>query len=291
MLISGMDTQNVLSLLNDYYSVANTLRRRGFDVKEIKEDTQVIQVTDRFYKSMNSFTFRQILKSIYDSTDLSHRKLLDSFPNIKPDALQKKLDEMVNENAISKIGNPPKYQKVRNKTYGRTLEWFVSEIIIREMNGIASSGIKLLNLKAGGDYDVVGRLDDVLIFIECKSGSIKNITEDHISQFIGRSRELMPSLSIFLTDTSGLTEDFRAVFNNAKWQDYGLAQRIPKKRRIKRRGTFYELSSTIYSVTNEGNLIANIKLAVNHYFNFVKPYGLIGPELKILQTHYNEYAP
>lgn len=48
MIITGMDTHDVVTLLNDYYSIENTLRRRGYDVKTIADTLNVIQTSKEF---------------------------------------------------------------------------------------------------------------------------------------------------------------------------------------------------------------------------------------------------
>ncbi len=192
------------------------------------------------------------------------------------------------EGFISKE-NETSYKKLPDKNIARTFEWFISEIIKREMSGIASSGIKLLGLKSGGDYDVISRLEDAVVHIECKSGSITNVTEDDITHFIARYKDLAPELSIFLIDTNGLPDDFKNKFEKADWKSHGLSTRLPKKRRLKSRGVFYELFPRLHVITNDGNLIGNIKLSVSYYFSFVKPYGVMHPGQGYLAKYYDEY--
>lgn len=62
-----MDTREMMSLFNDYYSIENTLRRRGLDVKEESQENKVIQITEKFYDLFKSFSFRRILKCIYEA--------------------------------------------------------------------------------------------------------------------------------------------------------------------------------------------------------------------------------
>lgn len=49
MNISGVDTGDLKQLLDDFYSVENTLRRRGLDVRRCDDFTQVIASSDEFY--------------------------------------------------------------------------------------------------------------------------------------------------------------------------------------------------------------------------------------------------
>jgi hypothetical protein len=127
------------------------------------------------------------------------------------------------------------------------------------------------------------------VHIECKSGSIFNITKADLTNFIARHQELAPSLSICLFDTKGLPDRFKSEFQKADWEKHGLKPREPKKRRTKDRGIFYELYPRIHVVTSEGNLISNIKLSINHFFGIVKPYGLIAPGPSNISKLYDEY--
>jgi len=285
-----MDTTEVINLLSDFYSIENTLKRRGFDVKDIEGSKKVIQNSQDFYEEFKSFSFRQVLRSIYDSDcGLCKDDILQKFSNLSDSFLSKKLNFMVQTGCVSKEPNTGKYLRCNDRNFGRTFEWFISEIMKREMCGISASGIKILNLKCGGDFDVIARLEDLLIYIECKSGSIFNISETDLTNFIARCRELAPSLSICLFDTNGLPDEFKGKFLKADWEKHGLKPREPKKRRIKNRGIFYELYPRIVTLTSEGNLIGNIKLSINHFFGNVKPFGLMAPGPDKLSKLYDEY--
>ncbi len=96
-----MDTSDVVDLLNDYYSIENTLRRRGFDVKAIEDTLNVIQTSDAFYENLKSFHFRQILKFIYDSEDgVNEPDILSKFSSLTPEALSPKLELLIKENCV-----------------------------------------------------------------------------------------------------------------------------------------------------------------------------------------------
>ena len=290
MILSGMDTSDVTDLLNDYYSIENTLRRRGFDIKGGEDLDRVIQTMELFYESLKSFSFRQILKAVYESdSGMSRKDLLEKVPNLTANSLASKISTLVTEGAISVSDGVECFRKIGGKEYSTTFEWFVSEIVKREMCGISRINVKIKNLKCGGDYDVISRLEDLLVHFECKSGSIKNISKNDISRFIARYKELAPSMSILALDTNGLPDEFKTKFNNADWDYYGLQSRSPKRRRVKGRGVFYELFPRISVLTSEGNLVGNIKFAINHFFAYVKPYGLNKPGQDYFERFYDEH--
>jgi hypothetical protein len=84
---------------------------------------------------------------------------------------------------------------------GPSLEHYVAEICMRELKGAAEWGVTLEGLpRSGGDYDVLAWLDPSLLYVECKSGRLENITESQIREFLQRSVELAPDLAVLLVD-------------------------------------------------------------------------------------------
>ncbi len=290
MIISGMNTSDMVSLLNNYYSIENTLRRRGLDVKEENKEGKLIRSTQNFYEYFKSFSFRSILKNIYESnTGISFDDLLEKLGNLNQDSLSSKLQSMIDEKCIFYDEDSKLYRKNIGNHYSITFEWFISEIFKQEMKGIADYSIKILNLKCGGDFDVISRLEDILVYVECKSGNINNLNESDLNNFLFRNKELVPSLAILIIDTNGLTEEFKSKFDLVDWDTYVLKPCRPNRRRKKGRGIFHELNAKTYIVTNESNLIGNIKLSINHFINFIKPFAFLSPGPNYIAKHYDEY--
>ena len=285
-----MNTSDVVSLLNDYYSIENTLKRRGFDIVRFQDEKRIIQKTDELYKDLKSFTNRQILKIIYESElGLNKKDILNILNNLNEKSLTDTLKKLISKQYILNANGSNKYIPIRGKEFGRTFEWFISEVMRREIRGIASSGIKFRNLKSGGEYDVICRLEDDIVYIECKSGNINNINKSHISNFFSRMRDLVPSLAILLIDTKGISDNFKSIFKSIDWKSYIMVPSSPKKRRIKGRGIFYEINAKTYVVTAENNLIGNIRLAINHFYCHIKPYAFLSPGKKVIAQYYDEY--
>ena len=171
---------------------------------------------------------------------------------------------------------------------GVTFEWLVAHIVKNEMSGISSFGVRIADLEVGGDYDVLARLEDVIVFIECKTGTIGQISRADIDRFISRDGEISPNLSLFILDRNGLTDDFCNMWGQA-WGARGMGPLGPRKRSKRRRGVFYEAMPSKHVVTSEGNLVNNIRLSVNHYVTWVKPYGMVAPDETAHRDHYDEY--
>ena len=53
----------------------------------------------------------------------------------------------------------------------------------------------------GGDYDVLGRLDGALVYLEVKSSPPKQVYDSEVRAFLDRVEDLAPDLAVFLMDT------------------------------------------------------------------------------------------
>ena len=102
-------------------------------------------------------------------------------------------------------------------------------------------------------------------------------------------RDLVPLLAILIIDTNGISDNFKNIFKSIDWKSYIMAPNSPKRRRIKGRGIFYEINAKTYVVTAEGNLIGNIRMAINHFYCHIKPYAFLNPGKEVIAQYYDEY--
>ena len=274
-------------MLADYYSIEKTLKRKGYVVGAMDDDSRVIVASDEMYELLKSKSRRRILRAVYLEACRDVTQIRDKYSNLDEQKIIEILNEFSGAGALETDGDSVCPLSARD--LGVTFEWFMAEVVRRELSGVAAFGVRVKELSIGGDFDVIGRLEDVVLYIECKSGSLGNITEAQISEFIERDGELSPDLTLFVVDTDGLTEDFKSRWVEAGWRDRGMEECRPKLREIKGRGRFYEASSSKFVVTNGRNLIANIRLAVNHHHRFVKPFAMLGPSDVGLRQIYDVY--
>ncbi len=288
MNISSVDTGDMQRSLDDFYSVKNTLRRRGLDVVRCDDYRQVIQHSDAFYAHMKSSGYRNVVRTVYETAGIERQELLERFPGFyTEDSLRRKVEQSICDNAVE-TDEDGRLIPRSGKEYGVTFEWLVAHIVKNEMSGISSFGVRIADLEVGGDYDVLARLEDVIVFIECKTGTIGQISRADIDRFISRDGEISPNLSLFILDRNGLTDDFCNMWGQA-WGARGMGPLGPRRRSKRRRGVFYEAMPSKHVVTSEGNLVNNIRLSVNHYVTWVKPYGMVAPDETAHRDHYDEY--
>ena len=86
--------------------------------------------------------------------------------------------------------------------FGANLEWYIAEIFQRELYYTSGWGIHIEEAPDGGDYDVVARAEDKIIYVECKAKPVKNITKNEFLSFFRRDNFLRPDLSIFFIDSN-----------------------------------------------------------------------------------------
>lgn len=86
-------------------------------------------------------------------------------------------------------------------SFGPTLEWFVAHALQQEFNIATAWGLRATGVAGGGDYDVIGVADGVLIYVEVKSSAPRNIEQRQIGAFVERVAALAPDVAVLLNDT------------------------------------------------------------------------------------------
>lgn len=91
---------------------------------------------------------------------------------------------------------------------GPTLEWYIADLCERELHGSASWAVHLEDLRAGGDFDVLAWLSPALLYVEAKAKPRQDIRESELRNFLQRTNELAPDLTVLLIDTQDNLTDF-----------------------------------------------------------------------------------
>jgi hypothetical protein len=85
--------------------------------------------------------------------------------------------------------------------FGPTLEWYVAEVLRRELDAPALTDVRLGPPGPGGDYDVLAALDGRLIHVEVKSAPPRSIYAPEVAGFLSRSVALAADIAVFFVDT------------------------------------------------------------------------------------------
>jgi len=179
------------------------LKRRGFSIyrQEAADDLLLPDqgCRDRYYELLCRYSFRLLLRDV-----IKHQPLftLEQVTRFTTPVVTAAYLEMLRELGLVEtefdgyrlLGGPV-------RSFGPTLEWLVAEVLRREFAAEAAWGVKMRRPRVGGDYDVLARLDGLLVYLEVKSSPPRQIYQPEITGFFARTADLKPELSIFFMDT------------------------------------------------------------------------------------------
>lgn len=179
------------------------LRRRGFRVhtKEPEKDLLLPPAAeqDEYYRRCRKYSFRLFLR---DVIRLQKGFTIEQIARYSTPRVSRSYAEY-----LSSIGlldrRADRYHLARRglSSFGPTLEWFVAEVFRREFGCETLRSVKFRQSKAGGDYDVLARLGEHLVYCEVKSSPPKQICDSEVDAFLDRVRDLAPTIALFLMDT------------------------------------------------------------------------------------------
>ena len=269
------------SVHDEIYSIENTLKRRGYEYagsgsvdKLVTPKDMSSREVDGFYKYMGSRTFRNIVKDIVDKKE-----------NILPDyyingcsetKLSEYFDFLCSARILQYAANSSSYYlTIRIDDFGPTLEWYVSELFKRELECTADWGVRIKNLKPGGDFDVIARDESKLVWIETKSSRLEHIIETDIRHFLQRDQNLDPDISIFLVDThndlSCLISAFEDIMTPVVAGDSGMKDPNYhfKINQLTDFGDIYHTLRRVFIINTDPLILTNLRYCLKYYFAIV----------------------
>jgi len=151
-----------------------------------------------FYRMMRRYSFRLFMRDLIQIREGDQPGALARYCSLRT---VKSYLGILAEMGIVSFTNKG-YRLLRKvPSFGRTLEWYVCEILRREFLSPALFNVKLQNTKFGGDYDVISTLAGHLVYVEVKSSPPRGVEHPAVEAFLGRLRDLEPSIAILFVDT------------------------------------------------------------------------------------------
>ena len=154
------------------------------------------------------------------------------------------------------------------RSFGVTLEWFLSEIFKREFGVEAKGGVKFRKPGIGGDYDLLAKINGSLIYMEIKSSPPKQIYPSEIAAFLERISELRPTITIFFMDTELRMKDKIVPMFEAElpaWHSHP-----PEVRRIEKE--LFAIGNALFIINAAGKIPANIeRVLIEHFRGTAQP--------------------
>ena len=187
------------------HPVEKLLRQLGFPVLAQGGQSQLIFPPDismsslgQFYRIMRRYSFRLFIRDLIQMPEGDGLAPLTRYCSLR--TVKSYLGILAEIGIVSLTGKG--YRLARKvPSFGPTLEWWVCEILRREFLSPALFNVKLQNTKFGGDYDVISIMAGHLVYIEVKSSPPRGVEHQEVDAFLGRVRDLGPSLAILFVDT------------------------------------------------------------------------------------------
>jgi hypothetical protein len=239
------------------------LKRRGFRVfkKDPVEDLLIPseKLLDRYYLMLQRYSFRLFLRDVIKYQNFFSREDVTRYAtaDISSDYLQYLLDAKI----ATKDGEG--FHLARPvKSFGETLEWFVAELLRREFHSEAIWGVKFKRPLVGGDYDVLGKFDGSIMYIEVKSSPPKQVYAAEISAFLDRVADLVPEVAVFFMDTELRMKDkIVPMFEDE------LRRRYPSPPAVRRmEKELFEIEGRIFIMNAKDSVSGNIAKVLDWYF-------------------------
>ncbi len=230
-------------ITEDYFSIANTLARRGFTFVSNKKNLSeklLINIplidlghvvdgerfSDKLYNLMNDEFIRKVLRKISELKNFKEEILYSI--EWKPELINPLIERLTKYSVLKKDEKDGCLLENSKAEFGENLEWYISELIEREFNSVSDWGVHIEEAPDGGDYDVLGRLEDKIIYVECKGGKPSNLYEKDLISILKRDEFLRPYLTILLFDSTDTLNVVKELFNSLSLKVKALIIKLDK---------------------------------------------------------------
>lgn len=171
------------------------------------------QSDDRFYKIFGDNTARKILRSVMIQSRSVEQLQRICSNKTRLDEICIKLSELglieyKSEEWVKGIACNKSLQDI-----GPALEWYICEWFSNELESPTRYKVYVEDMPEGGDLDVVSFVNDIRVFVECKSGNPANVSDKHLRLFLQRTDTFMPEIALLLIDTDGKIDEVIARMN------------------------------------------------------------------------------
>jgi hypothetical protein len=240
------------------------LKRRGFRIyrKEPSEDLLLPEkeFLKNYFEMMKKYSFRLFLREI-----IKHQEFF-KLENVTRYATQEVtkdyVEYMIKTGLVEKLPDGFRLTIGPVKSFGETLEWFVSETFKIEFAAEAIWGIRFKRPKVGGDYDLIAKVDGKILYMEIKSSPPKQIYQKEITAFFDRLSDFLPEIGIFFVDTELRMKDkIVPMFEEELKARYGTSPKI-----IRMEKELFQIDDKIFIINAKDSIAANLEKVLSWYF-------------------------
>jgi hypothetical protein len=138
----------------------------------------------------------------------------------------------------------------------------MAEIFKREFCSESIWGVKFKRPRIGGDYDVLGKLDGSIVYIEVKSSPPRQVYDAEISAFFDRVSDLLPEIAVFFMDTELRMKDkIVPMFEAELSRRYALPPVVARMEK-----ELFQIENRIFIINAKDSIITNMEKVLYRYF-------------------------
>ncbi|MGB9810629.1 MAG: hypothetical protein ACPLSN_02655 [Dictyoglomus turgidum] len=244
--------------------------RRGYQIDECCQKERIILPKDLslegdYFNFLSHYRFRRLLSDIIHSQDNGRVNLEKLFSRWNLEEIREYWEFLVKSGILPLVNENYYFSYPYIDNFGETLEWYISGLLVKEFKMPTVWGVKIRELKGGGDFDVLSILEGYLLYIECKTSPPNNVRLREIWEFLRRREELKPKITILFIDTTLKIE--RNITENVK---YLLDKRFAKDKNnvlLKLKEGIYAFDKSLYIMQSKGEMVKNFQLVFRDFLN------------------------
>jgi hypothetical protein len=223
-----------------------------------------------FYQLMRRYSFRLFLRDLIqfpEGADLGALTRYCSSQTVH--AYLRDLDAM----GVLTLGPGQTYQLLskRIRSFGPTLEWYVSEILQREFMAPTLFSVRLQHTRFGGDYDVIAIVNGLLVYVEAKSSPPRGVELPAVCAFLNRIQDLQPQMAVFLVDTELRMKDkIVPLFEEALATDVKPSRPYEVVRLV---NEIFHIQHGVYLVNSRKGIYSNLRFCFRDFLRAAKKTG------------------
>lgn len=265
MISEGKDNyfENFLERLEEV-RLKRTLKLRGYIVTEscslnrvILPKRQDVKIYEKYYQLLFHYRFRRLISDLIQIKSSGFIDLDLLFTKWRWEEISEYFNFLENSGILERIGDKFYFTYDNLDNFGETLEWFIAQILKKEFCIPAFWGVKLLDISGGGDFDILGLIENYLLYIECKTSPPNNVRLRDLWEFLRRREVLGSQLTIFLIDTTLKVE--RNIIDNVKMLLDKRFSINKKNEVIKEKEGIYFFPPNLFILQSKGDFIVNFQ--------------------------------
>jgi hypothetical protein len=218
------------------------------------------------YQLLKHYSFRLFLRDVISSKGSFQAEELARYCSLK---IAQHYISSLCELKLAQAGGEGTFRLLKQSlsSFGPTLEWFIAQMFQREFASPAIYGVRFKETPSGGDYDVITRWEEWMIYVEIKSSPPRGIERGEIGSFLARITDLLPDIAFLFNDTQLRMKDkIVLMLEEELYERYGASSRtkFPVQRLV---DELFHINHRIYIVNSKRDAIANFTLCLRDFLS------------------------